>query len=110
MEPANEQDHQQLLNERRSTRVAAQKSQPFKLNETISEEESDNSCKNSESEYKPLCHPAHETDGYQFTVSAIANALGMHKEEKTISRVLHEIRKVHSSTIKQLNVRNGKIF
>jgi hypothetical protein len=42
----------------------------------------------------------HETDGYQFTVSAIANALGMYKEEKTISRVLHEIRRVHSKEIK----------
>ena len=34
----------------------------------------------------------------------------MHKEEKTISRVLYEVRKVHNAEIKQLNVRNGKIF
>lgn len=50
------------------------------------------------------------TDGWQFTVTAISNALGMYKEEKTISRVLNEVRKVHTNEIKQINVRNGKIF
>jgi len=41
-----------------------------------------------------------ETDGYQFTVSAISNALGMYKEEKTVSRILNEVRKVHAQDIK----------
>jgi len=42
-----------------------------------------------------------ETDGYQFTMSAISNALDMHGEDKTLSRILNELRKVniHASTI-----------
>jgi len=52
----------------------------------------------------------HETDGWQFTTSAISNALGMGNEEKTMSRVLIELRRVHASKIMQINVRNGKIF
>lgn len=46
----------------------------------------------------------------QFTVSDIANSLGMFREEKTISRVLQELRRVHSTRIQQINVRNGKVF
>lgn len=37
-------------------------------------------------------------DGY-FTVSAISNAIGMGKEEKTISRILLELRKIHDKKI-----------
>lgn len=45
-----------------------------------------------------------------YTVTDIANSLGMHREEKTVSRVLQEVRRVHSAKIQQLNVRNGKVF
>ena len=91
--------------ERRPTRAAALKPS-FKLEDTSFESEM--SYKHSESmNYR--ARPADDIDGYQFTVTAIANAMGMHKEEKTISRVLYEVRKVHTN-IKQLNVRNGKIF
>ena len=40
----------------------------------------------------------------------ISNALGMVNEEKTMSRVLQELRRIHSKQIQQINVRNGKIF
>ena len=36
-----------------------------------------------------------EIDDGKLTISDIANALGMHKEEKTMSRVLNELRKSH---------------
>ena len=45
-----------------------------------------------------------------FTVTDISNMLGMAKEEKTMSRVLSELRKIHSKQISQINVRKGKIF
>ena len=54
-------------------------------------------------------HPI-DADVKQFTMSDISNALGMSKEEKTMSRVLLELRRVHAAKIKQVNVRNGKIF
>jgi hypothetical protein len=34
----------------------------------------------------------------------------MHREEKTISRVLQELRRVHFQKIQQINVRHGKVF
>lgn len=34
----------------------------------------------------------------------------MSNEEKTMSRVLLELRRIHSKQIQQINVRNGKIF
>jgi len=43
-------------------------------------------------------------------VTDISNALGMAKEEKTMSRVLSELRRIHSKQISQINVRHGKIF
>ena len=46
----------------------------------------------------------------QFTVTDISNALGMCSEEKTMSRVLLELRRIHERKIQQINVRNGKIF
>ena len=46
----------------------------------------------------------------QFTVTDISNALGMSNEEKTMSRVLLELRRIHKDQISQINVRNGKIF
>lgn len=39
-----------------------------------------------------------QEDG-KYTISDISNALGMNKEEKTMSRVLTELKKVHSSQI-----------
>lgn len=49
-------------------------------------------------------------DTTQFTISDLANSLGMHREEKTISRILIELRKIHSAKIQQINVRLGKVF
>ena len=45
-----------------------------------------------------------------FTVTDISNMLGMAKEEKTMSRVLSELRRIHSKQISQISVRKGKIF
>jgi hypothetical protein len=46
----------------------------------------------------------------QFTVTDISNSLGMPHEEKTVSRIIQELRRVHSKKILQTNVRNGKVF
>lgn len=46
----------------------------------------------------------------QFTVTDIACGLGMFREEKTMSRVIQELRRVHANKIIQTNVRNGKVF
>ena len=46
----------------------------------------------------------------QFTVTDISNQLGMPHEEKTVSRIIQELRRVHSKKILQTNVRNGKVF
>ena len=48
-------------------------------------------------------------DEGKHTISEISQALGMLKEEKTMSRVLTELRKVHSE-IESSAVRNGRVF
>lgn len=45
----------------------------------------------------------------KFTISEISGALGMAKEEKTMSRVLNELKKYHPR-IQQSAVRNGRVF
>ena len=45
----------------------------------------------------------------KFTISQISSALGMNKEEKTMSRVLAELKKNHPR-LQSSAVRNGRIF
>lgn len=83
----------EVKQERRSTRAAANQSK-MKLEDDSFSEDSDDESHSHET------IQVQETDGYQFTVSAISNALGMYKEEKTVSRILNEVRKVHAQDIK----------
>ena len=45
----------------------------------------------------------------KYTISDIAGALGMSKDEKTMSRVLNEIKKCHPKILSSA-VRNGRVF
>jgi hypothetical protein len=45
----------------------------------------------------------------KYTISDIANAMGMHKEEKTMSRIMNELRKSHKD-IESSAVRDGRVF
>ena len=45
-----------------------------------------------------------------FTVTDISNAIGMQHEEKTMSRVVQELKKVHKNKVQHISVRNGKVF
>lgn len=49
-----------------------------------------------------------QEDG-KFTISEISGAMGMQKEEKTMSRVLNELRKCNPQ-IQSAAVRNGRVF
>jgi hypothetical protein len=55
----------------------------------------------------PLPEAHHEYG--KFTISDISGALGMAKEEKTMSRVLNELKKCHPR-LQQSAVRNGRVF
>lgn len=53
-----------------------------------------------------------EKEGFEvgkFTISDISNALGMNNEEKTMSRVLAELKKSHRQ-IESAAFRNGRVF
>lgn len=69
----------------------------------IEEDESDNEFKEDQS-----INQLSDFDG-MFTISDISNALGMYKEEKTMSRVLAELKKTHAQ-IESSAVRNGRVF
>jgi hypothetical protein len=49
------------------------------------------------------------TEDGKFTITDISVALGMTKEEKTMSRILNELKKCHSK-IQSSAVRNGRVF
>ena len=51
---------------------------------------------------------SHAEEG-KFTISEISGALGMCKEDKTMSRVLNELKKCHPR-IQSSAVRNGRVF
>ena len=46
---------------------------------------------------KNECMNNQNQDDGKYTITEISNALGMNKEEKTMSRVLAELKKVHSN-------------
>lgn len=69
----------------------------------ISSDEEDQSHKET-----PLGEHAGTEDG-KLTISEISSALGMSKEEKTMSRVLNELKKCHPR-INSSAVRNGRVF
>ena len=48
-------------------------------------------------------------DDGKYTISEISTALGMSKDEKTMSRILAELRKNHKE-IESSAVRNGRVF
>jgi len=45
----------------------------------------------------------------KYTISDISGALGMNKEEKTMSRVMNELKKCHPQILSSA-VRNGRVF
>lgn len=69
----------------------------------ISSDEEDQSHKEM-----PVGEQAGAEDG-KLTISEISSALGMNKEEKTMSRVLNELKKCHPR-INSSAVRNGRVF
>lgn len=95
-------DHQLLRNEENDHLI--------KNSEDLSEDES--KCRfnleNSSVFHLDSIAEWEDFDG-KYTISDIANALGMRKDEKTMSRILTELKKVHKQ-IDSDAVRNGRIF
>eukprot|EP00347_Sterkiella_histriomuscorum_P013500 403364481 len=79
-----------------------------------SESENENNNDQQQEKPYPLNHGMNEYEHLQqrdgkYTISDISVALGMTKEEKTMSRVLAELKKVHRG-IESSAVRNGRVF
>ena len=93
-------------------RVLEQKVDPTLMKALDHQFEAGNLSSDDENQSNKDCIGVGETTVYEagkYTISDIASALGMAKEEKTLSRVLNELKKSHPR-IQQSAVRNGRIF